>query len=154
MHEQSPNESQPKVRRAKNDGAAEPQPSVTDAESAHPWEAPENVSEKLSHAGEASAEVSRATNEENSHVESALPWPFQATQHALDEWTHFIGRAAERNSRAADNLSACDSIASLLQWQRDLVQINVEDWLQTSFAVFAFPWVRSHAKAASETAAT
>jgi hypothetical protein len=133
MDEQNPNESQPKVRRAKNDAAAEPRPSVTGAESAHMWDAPENVSEDLLYAGE---DVSRETNKEISQVESALLWPFQTTQHALDEWTHFIGRATQRNSRAAEDLSACDSITSLLQWQRDLVQSNVEDWLQTSFSVF------------------
>jgi hypothetical protein len=137
MDEQSPNESQPKVRRAKNNGTAEPQPSVTGAESAHQGEAPENVSEKLSHAGEASEEVSRATNKEICQAESVLPWPFQATEHALEEWTHFIGRAAERNFRATDDLSECDSIASLLQWQGDLIQSNFEDWLKTSFSVFS-----------------
>jgi hypothetical protein len=66
-----------------------------------------------------------------------LPWPFQATQHALEEWTHFIGRASERNSRAADGLSECHSITSLMQWQGDLIQSNFEDWLQTSFSVFS-----------------
>jgi hypothetical protein len=107
---------------------------VTGAESASEWEAPENVSEQLLAAGEA---VSRETNTEISQVGGALPWPFRATQHALEEWTHFIGRATERNSRAADELSECDSIASLLQWQRALIQRNAEDWLQTSFRSLA-----------------
>jgi hypothetical protein len=53
----------------------------------------ENVSEKLLHAGEADEEVSRATNKDICQVASVLPWLFQATQHALDEWTHFFGRA-------------------------------------------------------------
>jgi hypothetical protein len=43
----------------------------------------------------------------------------------------------------------------MLRWQRDLVQSNVEDWLETSFAVFGAS-VRKvpHAQAASKTAAT
>ena len=133
MDEQSPNETQPKARRTKSYDAEQPQPSVTGAESAHQSEGPENVSEKFSHAGE---QVSRATNTEISNVENALPWPFQATQHALEEWTHFFGRATERNFRATDDLSECHSITSLLQWQGDLIQSNFEDWLQTSFSVF------------------
>jgi hypothetical protein len=41
----------------------------------------------------------------------------------------------------------------VLRWQRELVQGNVEDWLQTSFAVLGVlvPKV-PHAKAATETA--
>jgi hypothetical protein len=147
MNEQSQNESQPKVRRAKNDGAQEPQPSVTGAENAHKWEASENVSEKFLDAGE---DESR----EIGQVGSALPWPFQATEHALSEWTHFFGRATERNSRAVDDLSACDSITSLLQWQSDLIQSNVEDWLQTSFRSWAFLGGSFSHITASETAAT
>jgi hypothetical protein len=136
MDEQSQNESQPKVRRAKSGGAEEPQPGVTRAGSTgeSEQETPENVSEKLSQAGE---EVSPPTNKENCRVESVLPWPFQATQHALNEWTRFFGRTLERNSRAASDLSASPSAANALRWQRDLVQSNVEDWLETSFAVFA-----------------
>jgi hypothetical protein len=155
MDEQSPHESQPKIRRAKSGGAEEPQPSVTGAESAHQREASENVSEKPLHACEADEEVSRSTNKEICQVESVLPWPFQATQHALDEWTHFFGRAVQRNSRAAGDLSACPSVTNVLRWHRDLVQSNVEDWLQTSFSVFGVA-VRKvpHAKAASETTAT
>ena len=125
MDEQSPNESQPKIRRAKSYGAEQPQPPHS--------EGPENVSEKFSPAGE---QVSRATDKEISNVENALPWPIQATQHALEEWTHFFGRATERNFRATDDLSECHSITSLLQWQGDLIQSNLEDWLQTSFSVF------------------
>jgi hypothetical protein len=138
MNEQSPNESQPKVRRAKNDGAQEPQPSATGAENAHQWEASE----------------SRETNKESDLVGSALPWPFQATEHALSEWAHFFARATERNSRAVEDLSACDSITSLLQWQSDLIQSNVEDWLQTSFRSLAFPCGRFSHITASETAET
>ena len=134
MDEQNPNESQPKARRTKSYDAEQPQPSVMGAESAHHSEGPENVSEEFSHAGE---QVSRATNKEISNVENALPWPFQATQHALEEWTHFFGRATERNFRATDDLSECHSITSLLQWQWDLIRNNVADWLQTSFSVFS-----------------
>jgi hypothetical protein len=154
MDEQSPHESQAKVRRAKGGGAEEPQPSVTLAENTDQAEQ-ENVSEKRLHAGEAGEEVSRATNKDICQVASVFPWPFQATQHALDEWTHFFGRAVQRNSRAAGDLNACPSVANVLRWQRDLVQNNVEDWLQTSFSVFGVA-VRKvpHAKAASETTAT
>jgi hypothetical protein len=128
MDEQSPYESEPKVRRVKGGGAEEPQPSVTGAER----EAPENVCQ----------------------VESVLPWPFQATQHALNEWTHFFGRAVQRNSRAADDLIACPSVTNVLRWQRDLVQSNVEDWLQTSYSIFGGAVQKVHAEAASKTAAT
>jgi hypothetical protein len=154
MDEQSPHESQPKVRRAKNDGAQEPQPSVTRAGSTK-QPAQETISEKPLHAGEAGEEVSRATNKDICQVASVFPWPFQATQHALDEWTHFFGRAVERNSRAAGDLWTYPSVANMLRWQRDLVQSNVEDWLETSFAVFGAS-VRKvpHAHAASKTAAT
>jgi hypothetical protein len=95
--------------------------------------APKDVFEKLSRAGE---EASPAADNGVLQVESGLPWPFQTTQHALDEWTHFFGRTVERNARAADGLRACCSVAGVLQWQRDLVQSSVEDWLQTSFAAF------------------
>lgn len=144
MDEQSSNESQPKVRRAGSGGAEEPRPSATRAghTGQAEQEAPENASEKLLRAGE-------------SQVESVPEGPFQAIQHALDEWTYFFGRAVQRNSRAAGDLSACPSVANVLRWQRDLVQNNVEDWLQTSFSVFGVA-VRKvpHAKAASETTAT
>jgi hypothetical protein len=82
-----------------------------------------------------------------------LQWPLQATQRTLGEWTHFFGRTVERNARAAGDLRACRSVASVLRWQRELVQGNVEDWLQTSFAVLGVlvPKV-AHAKAATETA--
>jgi hypothetical protein len=86
-------------------------------------------------------------------VVGVLKWPFQATQHMAEEWTHFFGRAVERNSRAAGDLRACDSVASVLRCHWDLVQSNVEDWLETSFALFgAFCPRGSHAKAATETA--
>jgi hypothetical protein len=143
MDEQIPNESQPKVRRAGSGGAEEPRPNATHAgrTGQAEQEAPENVSETLLRAGE-------------SQVESVPQGPFQATQHALEEWTHFFRRAVERNSRAAGDLRTCHSVASVLQWQRDLVQGNFEDWLQTSFAVFGV-FVRKipHAQAASKTAA-
>ena len=152
MDEQSPNERQPKVRRPGSGSTEEPRPSVTRAESTGQaeQEAPENVSEseKLLRAGE------EAPDQGVRQLESVLQWPFQATRHALDEWTHFFGRAVERNSRAAGDLMACHSIASVLQWQRDLLQSNAEDWLQTSFAVSGVPVRKvSHAEAASETAA-
>ena len=134
MDEQNPNETQPKARRTKSYDAEQPQPSEMGAESAHHSEGPENVSAKFSHAGE---QVSRATNKEISNVEDALPWPFQATQHALEEWTHFFGRATERNFRATDDLSECHSITTLLQCQGDLIHNNVADWLQTSFSVYS-----------------
>jgi hypothetical protein len=154
MDEQSPHESQPKVRRAKSGGAEEFQPSATLAENTDQAEQ-EKVSEKFLHAGEAGEEVGRATSKDICQVESVLPWPFQATQHALDEWTHFFGRAVERNSRAAGDLWTYPSVANMLRWQRDLVQSNAEDWLETSFAVFGAS-VRKvpHAHAASKTAAT
>jgi hypothetical protein len=142
MDEQSPNESQPKVRRAGSGGAEEPRSSATRAgpTGQAEQEAPENASEKLLRAGE-------------SQVESVLQRPFQAIQHALEEWTHFFGRAVERNSRAAGDLRTCYSVASMVRWQSDLLQSNAEDWLQTSFAVFGV-FVRKvpHAQAASETA--
>ena len=115
MDEQNPNERQPKARRTKSYDAEQPQPSVTGAESGHHSEGPENVSETLLAAGEA---VSREINTEISQVGGTLPLPFQATEHALDEWTQFFARATERSSRAAEHLSECDSIASLLQWQK------------------------------------
>ena len=133
MDEQSPNESQPKIRRAKNDGAEEPQPSVTPPGS--PDQATQEALGNLGKPSQAGEEASRA--EEIRQAESVLPWPFQATQHALEEWTHFFGRATERNFRATDDLSECHSITSLLQWQRDLIRGNAEDWLQTSFSVFS-----------------
>jgi hypothetical protein len=142
MNEQSPNESQPKVRRA-GSGAEEHRPSTPRAgrTSQAEQEAPENASEKLLRASE-------------SQVESVLQGPFRATKHALEEWTHFFGRVVERNSHAAGDLRTRHSVASVLQWQRDLAQDTFEDWLQTSFAVFGV-FVRKipHAEAASETAA-
>jgi hypothetical protein len=150
MDEQSPHESQPKVRRAENHSAEEPQPSVTRAGGTGQAEQ-ENVS-KGSQAGE---ETSQVTDEDLRQLESVLPSPFQTTQHALDKWTHFFGRVVERNSRAVGDLSACPSVANVLRWQIDLVQSNVEDWLETSSAVFdASVRKVSHAKAASETATT
>lgn len=102
--------------------------------------------QKLSRAGE---EPSRATD----RGQSGLRWPSQATQHVTEEWVHFFGRALERNSRAAADLRSCNSVASLLHWHWDLVQINVEDWLETSFAVFDASCPKgSHTKAATETA--
>jgi hypothetical protein len=149
MDEQSPNERQPKVRRAGNSGAEEPrlrrQCALLEAGAARA-----DVSEKRSRAGE---EASPATDSGVRQVESVLPWPFQATYRALDEWTHFSGRAVDRNARAAGDLRACRSVASVLRWQRELVQGNVEDWLQTSFAVFGVCVQRvPHTQAASETA--
>jgi hypothetical protein len=115
--------------------AEEPRPNVTRGESAGQaeQEALENVSETILRAGE---EASPATDKGVREVENGLPWPFQTTRHALEEWTHFFGRAVERNARAADGLRACCSVAGVLQWQKDLVQSSVEDWLQTSFAAF------------------
>jgi hypothetical protein len=135
MDEQRPNERQHKVRRAGDGDAEESRSGMTRAESTGQaqQEAPENVSEKLARPGE---EASPATDKGIRQVESVLLWPFQATQRALDEWTHFFGRALERNSRAAADLRTCHSVAGVLRWQRDLVQSNAEDWLQTSFAVF------------------
>lgn len=152
MDEQRPNERQHRVRRAGNGGAEEPQSGMTRAESTGQaqQEAPENVSEKLARPGE---EASPATDKRIRQVESVLPWPFQATQRALDEWTHFFGRALERNSRAAAELRTCHSVAGVLRCQRDLVQSNAEDWLQTSFAVLGITgWKFALVKA--ETAAT
>ncbi len=144
MDEQSPNGRQPKVKRTGSGSAEEPRPSVRQAGST--GEA-ENVSEKLSQVGE---EVSLATNRQ---VESVLRWPFQTTQHVAEEWTHFFGRALERNSRAAADLRSCTSVASLLRWQWDLVQSNGKDWLETSFAVFGVFCAEGSAKAATETGA-
>jgi hypothetical protein len=120
MDEQGPHESRPKVRRAGSGGAEEPRPSATRAghTGQAEQEAPENVSEKLLRAGE-------------SQVETVPQGPFQATQHALEEWTRFFERALERNSRAAGDLRTCYSVASMLRWQSALVRSNVEDWLQT-----------------------
>jgi hypothetical protein len=155
MDEQSLNEIQPKVRRAGKSGVAEePRPNVTRGESAGPaeHEALENASEKILRAGE---EASPATGKGVRQVENGLPWPFRTTRHALEQWTHFLGRAVERNARAADGLKDCCSVAGALQWQKDLVQSSVEDWLQTSFAAFGVS-VRKGAqvKAASETRVT
>jgi hypothetical protein len=135
MNEQSPNENQHKVRHAGSGSAEQPRPSATRAGSSGQaeQEAPEGVSEKLSRAGE---EASRAIDEGVRQVASVLPGPFRASQRALDEWTHFFGRAVERNARAAGDLMACHSVPSVLRWQRELVQSNAEDWLQTSFAAF------------------
>jgi hypothetical protein len=133
MDEQSQNESQPKIRRAKNGGAEEPQPNEMPPES--PDHATQEALGNFGKPSQAGEEASRA--EEIRQAESVLPWPFQATQHALEEWTHFFGRATERNFRATDDLSECDSITSLLQWQGDLIRGNAEDWLQTSFSVFS-----------------
>ena len=96
-----------------------------------PWKTSPRI---RSQAGE---EASTATDKDIRQAESVLPWPFKATQHALEEWTHFFGRATERNFRATDDLSECHSITGLLQWQGNLIQSNVEDWLQTSFSVFS-----------------
>lgn len=139
MDEQSTNENQPKVRRARDGGAEEPRPSVTQTGSTGEAE--------NSQVGEEVSLVSR-------QVEGVLRWPFQATQHVAEEWTHFFGRALERNARAAADLRSCTSVASLLRWQWDLVQSNSKDWLETSFAVFgAFCAEGSHAKPATETGA-
>jgi hypothetical protein len=135
MDEQTQNESQPKVRRAKNGGAEEPPPSEMPPGS--PDQAKQEALGNFAKPSQAGEWASRATNKKIRQAESVLAWPFQTTQHALEEWTHFFGRATERNSRAVDDLSACDSITSLLQWQGDLVQSNFEDWLQTSFSVFS-----------------
>jgi hypothetical protein len=131
MNEQSRNENQPKVRRAADGGAEEPRPSVTRAESS--GRAEQETPEKPS---SASREARPTTDKGICEVESMLLWPFQATQRALDEWTRFFGRAMERNLRAAADLRACHSVAGVLRCERDLVQSNAEDWLQTSFAVF------------------
>jgi hypothetical protein len=133
MNEQSQNESQPKVRRAKNGGAEEIPPSEMPPGS--PDQAKQEALGNFAKPWQAGEEASRA--KEIRQAESVLPWPFQATQHALEEWAHFFGRATERNFRATDDLSECHSIASLLQWQGDLIQSNFEDWLQTSFSVFS-----------------
>ena len=152
MNEQSPDRRRPKVRRAgiydveelragptHTGGTDQAQQEVSESVS-------ESVSEKLSRAGE---EPSRATD----RGQSGLRWPFQATQHVTEEWVHFFGRALERNSRAAADLRSCNSVASLLHWHWDLAQINVEDWLETSFAVFGASCPKgSHTKAATETA--
>jgi hypothetical protein len=155
MNEQSPDQRRPKVRRAGIDdveklragpihtgGTDQTQQEASQAQQ----EAFESVAEKLSRTGE---EPSRATD----RGQSGLRWPFQATQHVTEEWVHFFGRALERNSRAAADLRSCSSVASLLHRHWDLVQINVEDWLQTSFAVFGASCSKSsHTKAATETA--
>jgi hypothetical protein len=134
MDEQSQNESQPKIRRAKNGGAEEPQTSEMPPES--PDQAKQEALGNFAKPSQAGEEASRATNKEIRLAETVLAWPFEATQHALQEWMHFFGRATERNFRAANDLSECHSITSLLLWQGDLIQSNFEDWLQTSFSVF------------------
>ena len=135
MDEQSLNDSQPKVRRAKSGWAEEPQPSETPPESpdqlAH--EALENAPGILT--GRRRGE--HGDRQRHSPSGKCAPLAFKATQHALEEWTHFFGRATERNFRATDDLSECHSITGLLQWQGNLIQSNVEDWLQTSFSVFS-----------------
>jgi hypothetical protein len=154
MNQQSPNESQPKVSAGRSGDVEEPRSGVTRAGRSGQTEqdAPEGVSEKLSRAGE---EASRATDEGVRQVASVLPGPFRASQRALHEWTHFFGRAVERNARAADDLMACHSVPSVLRWQRELVQSNAEDWLETSFAAFGISVRKvAHAEADSETAAT
>ena len=149
MNEQSPDRRRPKVRRAGiyNMEELRAGPTHTGGTDQAQQEASENISEKkLSRAGE---EPSRATD----RGQSGLRWPSQATQHVTEEWVHFFGRALERNSRAAADLRSCNSVASLLHWHWDLVQINVEDWLETSFAVFGASCPKgSHTKAATETA--
>jgi hypothetical protein len=155
MDQQSLNEHQPKVRRAgRSDGTEEPRPNGTRPEitGQTEQEAPENVSEKLLRVGD---EVSPEPNKGVCQLESVLRWPSQATQRVLEEWTHFFGRAVERNARAAGDLRACRSVASVLRWERELLQSNTGDWLQTSFAVLGVlvPKV-AHAKAATETART
>jgi Phasin protein len=148
MHEQNPNERQPKVRRPGSGGAEEPRSGVTRAESTGQaeQEEQENVYEKLSRAGE---EASRATDEGVRQVANVLSEPFRASQRALDEWTHFFGRAVERNARAASDLMECHSVPSVMRWQRELVQSNAEDWLETSFAAFGIS-VRKVAHAEAE----
>jgi hypothetical protein len=148
MNEQSPDQRRPKVRRAGIYDVEELRagPTHTGGTDQAQQEASESVSEKFSRTGE---EPSRATD----RGQSGLPWPFQATQHVTEEWVHFFGRALERNSRAAADLRSCNSVASLLHRHWDLVQINVEDWLETSFAVFGASCPKSsHTKAATETA--
>jgi hypothetical protein len=130
MDEQSQNEGQPKIRRAKNGGAEEPQTSEMPPES--PDQAKQEALGNFAKPSQAGEEASRATR----LAETVLAWPFEATQHALQEWMHFFGRATERNFRTANDLSECHSITSLLLWQGDLIQSNFEDWLQTSFSVF------------------
>lgn len=142
MNEQSPDQRRPKVRRAETYDVEELRAGPTHTGGTD--QAQQEVSEKLSsHTGE---EPSLATD----RGQSGLRWPPQATQHVTEEWVHFFGRALERNSRAAADLRSCNSVASLLHWHWDLVQINVEDWLETSFAVFGASC--SHTKAATETA--
>jgi hypothetical protein len=148
MNEQSPDRRRPKVRRAGTYDVEElpAGPTHTGGTDQAQQEVSESVSEKLSRAGE---EPSRATD----RGQSGLRWPPQATQHVTEEWVHFFGRALERNSRAAADLRSCNSVASLLQRHWDLVPINVEDWLETSFAVFGASCPKgSHTKAATETA--
>jgi hypothetical protein len=151
MDEQNLNEHQPKVRRAgRSDGTEEPRRNGTRPEitGQAEQEALENVSEKPLRAGD---EVSWTTSKGIIQVESMLQRPLQATQRTLGEWTHFFRRTVERNARATGDLRACRSVADVLRWQRELLQSNVEDWLQTSFAVLGVlvPKV-AHAKAASE----
>ncbi len=81
MDEQSQNESQPKIRRAKNDGAEEPQPN--EMPSGSPDQATQEALGNFGKPSQAGEEASRA--EEIRQAESPLPWPFQATQHALEE---------------------------------------------------------------------
>ena len=148
MNEQSPDRRRPKVRRAGTYDVEElpAGPTHTGGADQAQQEVSESVSEKLSRTGE---EPIRPTD----RGQSGLRWPPQATQHVTEEWVHFFGRALERNSRAAADLRSCNSVASLLHWHWDLVQINVEDWLETSFAVFDASCPKgSHTKAATETA--
>lgn len=148
MNEQSPDRRRPKVRRAGIYDVEELRagPTHTGGTDQAQQEVSESVSEKLSRTGE---EPSRATD----RGQSGLRWPFQATQHVTEEWVHFFGRALERNSRAAADLRSCNSVASLVHRHWDLVQTNVEDWLQTSFAVFGASCSKSsRTKAATETA--
>jgi len=152
MNEQSPDRRRPKVRRAGTSDVEElpAGPTHTGGADQAQQEASESVSESVSEKlSRADEEPSPATD----RGQSEIRWPFQATQHVTEEWVHFFGRALERNSRAAADLRSCNSVAGLLHRHWDLVQINVEDWLETSFAVFDASCPKSpHTKAATETA--
>jgi hypothetical protein len=51
---------------------------------------------------------------------------------ALSEWTSFARRAYHRNTQAMAELRGCYTLFHLLQWQTNLLNATVSDWVETN----------------------
>ena len=96
----------------------------------------EKASER-SGATEAARTIVRAGQQAKEGAEDAVHVAARVSEsmgggQVLGEWTSFAGRAYHRNTQAIAELRGCYTVFHLLQWQTNLLNATVSDWVETN----------------------